>query len=541
MEQLAEYKALKLNDTFLTYRLRCAMVKSNVLNFEEKAFIPGDDLDSILDLNAVVAELEEAGKVPSEKLNYYANQICEVHNGKSPQDGQTTSTTRRRIFATLVLIDQTPAILKVIEEGLYDWDLPLSFDASDRIHPRLLRKGNGGEPDPVAFSQDWIFVHVQNFFDYQWRLLSPYIEMRTRECAEINHYLLDHNIILPFTHLSGSKKTSKIKIHPAHRNSLSSGSESFVLEEVWYGSEQVFLEEVDLFKRIGDGHHHITQLLATFRQGNDCYLLFPGAEGSLNDLFQKYPEINDPPRDDKLSKWLASQLLGLSRALASIHECKPDLDIFDSDKIRRRFGAHGHLNPQNILWFQENHADEDSSSLGTFKVSNFGLTSSPGLERLRRIAPKSISFTYRAPEYDVHGFVLPQYDMWSFGCILAELVTWYLAGRDAVINFKTAREKDATRGYKADSFFREVDGPRSDTTGKMSVRQHFDMLRNLPGCTNFLLELIEFVDKRLLQISPNDRCQTSELLEFADSVNKKCHEEISYCLERAKPLETDRE
>lgn len=394
--------------------------------------------------------------------------------------------------------------------------------------------------------------------------MSPEFDLRTQVCKKINHYLLDQDTILPITAISGSDRrggfgsVSKIKIHPAHRNKLSDGSESWLaLKRLQYSTEQAFRAEVGPLKRLGKDHPHLIQLLATLQYGEDYYLLFNWADGgNLYDFFQSYPRADFPPRDPKLAKWLALQLSGLSDALASIHDCEPDpsaanMSSFNSGEIRKKYGTHGDLKPENILWFGKTDPVEENYTLGTFKLSDLGLTSFHGLESRKKFKPEGVSATYRAPEYDIHGRVSQQYDMWSLGCVLAELVTWYLLGGEAVTKFREERMKDIQPGCSKDvfedGFFSVVDHPdyspmgRGRAIAKISVREHFNMLRNLPGCTDFLLDLIDFVDEQLLRMTPKKRCQVSELLHFANSISEKCNEDSRYCLERIKPIKRRQE
>ncbi|KAI1145055.1 kinase-like domain-containing protein [Nemania diffusa] len=546
-----------INSTFseksLEECLRAAMITSKGRDSGQRSFVPVDDLDRIINAKTL-SELKRLKIVPNENLRYCTDQICERHEGKSPQDGKITLTSRRRFFATLVLINQTSAILEVIKAGLYDWDLPLALDGSRPGYPQLTLKGIGYKPNPVAFSQEWHSFQREAFFHCQWQSLSPYIEMRAQQDAKINHYPLDSNTILPITEMSGPDhcggfgSVSKIRIHPAHRNSLENDSGSWLaLKRLYYSNEQAFRAEVDPHKRLGKDHPHLIQLLATYQYGEDYYLLFPWADGgNLYDFFQSHPRADFPARDPKLAKWLASQLLGLADALFSIHNWELDpaaanMSSFNSDELRKKYGAHGDLKPENILWFGKKDSNNESFSLGTFQISDFGLTSFHGLESRQKFKPSGMSATYRAPEFDLTGRVSQQYDMWSLGCVLAELVTWYLLGGDAVTQFRSERLEDTTPGMKEDNFFSMPDHPDYHPVGrateKKSVLEHFNMLRNLPDCTDFLLDLIDFVDRKLLRMSPEKRCQIPELLQFAKLIRQKCHEEnSSYCLERTNPV-----
>ncbi|KAI0530024.1 kinase-like domain-containing protein [Xylaria digitata] len=531
--------------------LRSAMITSVGHDFRRQGFVPVDDLDRIINTQTHW-ELE---RLEIARVGYYTHQICDIHKGRSPQDGKITLTSRRRLFAILALIKLTPAILDVVKDGIYDWDLPLELDTSHPGFPQLTRKGTGEKPHPVAFSESWPPFQKEAFFRCQWQLSSPYFELRTKVDAKINRYQLDPNVILPITTIGGSHtdryggsaSVSKIKIHPAHRNQLSIESESWLaLKRFHYGSEKQFKTEVRTLKRLKIDHRHIIPLLATYEFGPEYCLLFPWADGgNLDDFFKSYPQADLPPRDLKLSKWFASQLSGLSDALASIHNCELDplatnMSSLEAGEAGKIYGVHGDLKPENILWFKGNDTDGANYSLGTFKMADFGLTSFHGLGSRSKFKPPGYSLTYRAPEYDLMSHVSQKYDMWSLGCVWIELVTWHLLGGDAVAAFRTERLEHTVPGTKEDIFFSLPSHPdysdEGRATKKPSVRKHFDMLRNLSGCTKFLLELIDFVDWHLLRMRPVYRCQISELLHFTSSMSSKCHEDSNYCLEHIPPL-----
>ncbi|KAK6206037.1 hypothetical protein LQW54_007976 [Pestalotiopsis sp. IQ-011] len=209
----------------LEVRLRKAMRDSAGKETMEKRFVPIDDIDKILDHQSVLRELKTLSLGGDQDLRNLAHQICSVHKGKkSLQDDKETQTTRRRIFATLVLMEEAKAILEVVREGLYDWDLPLVPDSTDPVHPRLAKQNNDNSLSPVAFSKDWSAYKHGVFASCQWQLSSPCFEMRTQVDAKINHYRLHSNSILPITEVEGDDRhggfssVSKIKMHPAHRN-----------------------------------------------------------------------------------------------------------------------------------------------------------------------------------------------------------------------------------------------------------------------------------------------------------------------------------
>ena len=67
--------------------------------------------------------------------------------------------------------------------------------------------------------------------------------------------------------------------------------------------------------------------------------------------------------------------------------------------------------------------------------------------------------TYRPPECDMHGgSVSRSFDIWSYGCVLLEFVTWYLGGPDLLVSFVQKRKTPDPQfpSIKSDQFFEIV-------------------------------------------------------------------------------------
>lgn len=62
------------------------------------------------------------------------------------------------------------------------------------------------------------------------------------------------------------------------------------------------------------------------------------------------------------------------------------------------------------------------------------------------------------------------------------------------------------------------------------------MLRSQPNCSEFISEVIDFVQDKLLRMSSDKRCEASEFLRFVKEVSKKCAEDEAYCTERVEPI-----
>jgi len=206
-----------------------------------------------------------------------------------------------------------------------------------------------------------------------------------------------------------------------------------------------FKDEVNAWvKSVGvTGHPHLINLLATWRQNQRWYLLFPWAKGgNLRDLWDR-PDILRP--DPTLAKWIAKQCLGIARALRKIHRIGSE-ELQDMNPF---CGIHGDIKPENVLVFEA--ADEKH---GTLKICDFGFT------RFHTLASRSTADlpgytpTYRAPEYDIYKRVSTAYDIWTLACLYLEFITWYLTGPKGLYEFETSRiAEDRGEHVKMDKFF----------------------------------------------------------------------------------------
>lgn len=195
----------------------------------------------------------------------------------------------------------------------------------------------------------------------------------------------------------------------------------------------------------GDSHKHLISLLATYEQFGIFYLVFPWAEAHLQSCWNQNPE---PDSNHEAIHWLAEQCSGIADALIHIHRYETSVikqrtgfkegesqpvaiqprDRKGSYRIRQRFGRHGDIKPENILWFRDPNKENDR---GVLKISDFGLTEfttrhSQCYQRNTQIAH---STCYRPPECDLEGAAVGQsYDIWTLGCLYLELIVWQLGG-----------------------------------------------------------------------------------------------------------------
>jgi serine/threonine protein kinase len=125
-----------------------------------------------------------------------------------------------------------------------------------------------------------------------------------------------------------------------------------------------------------------------------------------------------------------SALTGLASALSKTHRLH--LNQADHDVDFDAIGYHHDLRPPNVL-----------VSFDTFVLADFGLGSLKLAEALSHTPYKSISGDYIAPECtdmkENPQTVNRAVDVWAFGCLMAEIVTYMLRGSQGVEDFRIKR------------------------------------------------------------------------------------------------------
>jgi serine/threonine protein kinase len=221
-------------------------------------------------------------------------------------------------------------------------------------------------------------------------------------------------------------------------------------------------------------HPHLINLLATFEQGQQHYLILPWAESDLDNCWKDFWRSKSPQRDGRLSVWLVQQCKGIVEALSRIHrypttsettisyhksvgasvtESARESSQYNSTAEPRNpltlFGRHGDIRPKNILWFHDPAAAQD---LGTLKLSDFGSARFGDKTTMseKNQESRAISLTYRSPECQLPGGEPSiQCDVWALGCVFLEFVCWYHARYDGLKDFSAQR----SFGYDSDSYF----------------------------------------------------------------------------------------
>jgi serine/threonine protein kinase len=225
-------------------------------------------------------------------------------------------------------------------------------------------------------------------------------------------------------------------------------------------------------------------------------LIFPWADGgNLGDYWKEY-QVKSSELDSL--QWIIGQFVGISAALEELHEHNT---------------RHGDLKPENILWFT------DKNDKGVLQIADLGLAAFHEEDEhtdLRRLGGKH-TFTpsgtsrYEPPEMDrdrgKEDARSRQYDIWSMGCIVLELLIWVIYGYDAVKNLRSSTmyfwTKAPGEGYDIhpDVITRMeiMEGQLQDNTAykellhlvrnKLLIVKISEKYVSLPGCREIATEL----------------------------------------------------
>ena len=229
-------------------------------------------------------------------------------------------------------------------------------------------------------------------------------------------------------------------------------------------------------------HPNIIQLLTAYTIQQTHNFLFPLADGDLKHLL--YQERRPPGFQTENEVFQA--LYELASAIEAVHE-------YFSDTFNvRKIGCHFDLTPKNILYHS-----------GKLILSDFGLSRLSDETEGSKSLYKNGGGEYWAPESTSvqESFKkLPvgrSSDMWSFGCVMSELLTLIQEGPTGVRNFSTARIV-VLAGYWECKSFHEGARPNEKVT------QWLSRLSGMPDITNAQRKIIAVI-RDLLQQDPDAR------------------------------------
>jgi hypothetical protein len=192
-------------------------------------FLPLDKLDQIITKSSVLAEVRSWGPRSENDLARLVHEIWgqhTVYDRSSPnKDAKLFKTSRRKLFAILILTGKAQTILGLIDAEIYDNYLPFTMD-SDAETMKIQWKADD-EPQDLAAFADWELRDHDLFDVYQWHMLAPYFVLSSKEKPKVHTYKLHGMRPLPFIPNDsvackhdpvngGFGEVRQVKIHQAH-------------------------------------------------------------------------------------------------------------------------------------------------------------------------------------------------------------------------------------------------------------------------------------------------------------------------------------
>ncbi|KAI8628748.1 kinase-like protein [Xylariaceae sp. FL1651] len=330
-----------------------------------------------------------------------------------------------KIFATLLLLGYPNHLSLFIEaDQLDDAKLPLKAETLfEEIHL----------PKEVA----------NDFAEKQWELIVPTFQRGT-----LNRRF-GANVVLPFTQDKRIGKGAfgtvyEVTIDEDHQAPGDSFPRIIARKEFTVEHDhRKELENLSILNHLK--HPNIAELLSSFVQKDKYSLLFHFAkDGDLDEFLAKERHCTQFLTNQSLVDAFAA----LCSAVAHVHnfsQSKLDLQLI---------GLHHDLRPRNVL-----------VSDGRFILADFGISTLKPYPANSETPFKNGSDDYLAPECEdwddgfQAGKVHRSADVWSLGCILAEVVTYMAWGPQGVGRFREAR-RYKVRGWILRQFHH---GPRKSS------------------------------------------------------------------------------
>ncbi|KAJ0108128.1 uncharacterized protein J7T55_007247 [Diaporthe amygdali] len=462
-----------------TGALRWQIEGSLVTSILNQRFLPTDKLDEIFNLSAITGAIRELTCGPHERINLADT----IH-----KDG-------KRVFAMLTYNRFENYITEFRKHGVLDRQLPLSEERAEEIM---------GSEDGRRLA-----------LDFQWMFL-PYV---FPEDMSETHLRIDKQCILPFISehqiaTGAFGVIDKVCIPPSQHKFIEQGAEELQIVRkrlVLKGQTENFEREdkcLRLLNRLK--HPNIIPFWGSYTYREEQNFLFPYVGMNLGN-FLKAKERHGEFRWDFT---FYSALTGLASALSNTHrlflkESEHDVDF-------EGIGYHHDLRPPNVLVCED-----------TFILADFGLGGLKDSAALSHTPYKIISGDYISPECtdmeENPQTVNRSIDVWAFGCLILEIVTYMLKGAEGVEEF---RKKRLTKGrfphFKDAGFYQ----PHGEI--KQEVLDWIEDLKSYKPQADLVHRLFQ-LSLNALQVQPSERpvmdemherLQTLSLLEHFDSIER---------------------
>lgn len=379
----------------------------------------------------------------------------------------TIMTTHFKILAILALMEKLKYIEKFMDNGICDQDLPLiKCTSGSPVASNIARRKTPQQP--LGFLRKWSTDQREAFLRRQYCVSPPTLTMGSDPTSS-KHENFPDQTIMPWTSAlkqkeeGGYSQVFAVEIHPdCHRFrevliSLSiHGKDKFAIKKLTKEEDQdpkdvrlKFENEKRMLERFR-GHPHLVTLLMSWTLREEHYFLFPYAESDLEGYWKmenNWAAVNSPNADHRYESlcWISRQIYMMVEALEHIHNLDKSL------QVDKRFGRHGDLKPENVLWYRST-----KDARGFFAIADLGLAACNSEHSRSGIPSNSVGRTpeYRSPECDLDdGKISRSYDIWTLGCLLLEMACWILGGPTSRTKFRNERTSTYVSGSQSDIFF----------------------------------------------------------------------------------------
>ncbi|KAL4748706.1 hypothetical protein BDW72DRAFT_179872 [Aspergillus terricola var. indicus] len=431
-----------------------------------------------------------------------------------PLFGRLISEEATQLFAILVDVKKEQHIIEFVTEGIRDKDLPfVRTPRLRRLDSSLLTRQN----KPIQTLKNWDGQSIKALESKQYRVLSPVF--RSGE-----HYDLDQLHILPFIEqetetgykpvaAGGYGEVSREYIHPDHHEfQTSPARDGLVVAVKRMFRKDDFELEKKVYLDLGPTRHpHLIELLFTFRKKDKYHLVFPWADGNLKDYWERNPI---PELTRALLLWSLEQMAGIASGLVRLHE------FTNPAHGNTRFGRHGDIKAQNILWFRAENV---------LKIADLGLASVRGKDSRSNIPPSTVvdSPTYSPPEIQRRHPISRKWDIWSLGCLYLENITYLVLGCPAIATFASLRREGSSQYPElfTDEFY-----ATDFESVKPSVNAWVAKLKQESRCSSVMHDLLDLVMTEMIVINPNARSTSFRVCRKLNAMLRQAKEDEEYLL-----------
>lgn len=265
----------------------------------------------------------------------------------------------------------------------------------------------------------------------------------------------------------------------------------------------LYLEEMRCLRLLHRLQHpNIVRFLGSYTYKDEKNFLFPCYDQDLNDFLK----LDVRPEAFKDDYAFFEALYGVASALQNLHELKLNAPKHGVEVAS--IGYHHDLRPENILIEGRK-----------FLLADFGLSKIKDHKQTSRTAWKAGIGDYIAPECineDLsHRRVGRSIDIWAFGCLVAEVLTYLELGNVGVSDFQKSRSSAETLSNFEDQYF------FGSNEVKTNVLEWLKQLasRSKSAVIQYAIGLVQ----KILQFDLRKRCTIEEIVQALAMCTTRAH------------------